>query len=59
MDGAPYHCSSEMFSVYRRLNIPIVILGPYSYSGAPVERAFAFLKRTNINADGYPVTGSK
>ena len=59
MDGAVWHTSVGSINLYEKLNIPILILGPYSYDGAPVELFFSFLKRGNLNPDKEPLSKSK
>ena len=41
-----------------RLGINVMYSGPYSYSAAPVELAFAALKLGDLNPDRFP-TGKK
>ena len=53
LDGASWHTSRETIEVIERLKIPIIISAPYSYDAAPVERFFAYVKRGNINPDGF------
>ena len=48
-DGATWHTAPKIISVYERLNIPVLILSPYSYDGAPIELFFSLLKRGNLN----------
>ena len=59
LDGARYHTSEKTKQLFKRLDLPIVISGPYSYSGAPVERAFAFLKSGDLNPHSMPINSSK
>ena len=40
------------------MKLPIIYSGPYSYSTAPVEQAFAALKLGELNPDRLP-TGKK
>jgi hypothetical protein len=50
-DGAAYHDSTEITKTLRDLNIPILILGPYSYLSAPCELTFGQFKNTQINKE--------
>ena len=49
MDGAGYHRGADTRELMRRLNIPVAMLGPYSYSAAPCELFFAAFKKADIN----------
>ena len=51
LDGASFHMSQETAAVLKRLDIEAVISAPHSFAQAPVELAFSFLKRGNINPD--------
>ena len=44
LDGARYHVSAETRSVIRKLQLPCMFSGPYSFSTAPIELLFAGLK---------------
>ena len=51
MDGAPYHMSGDTLAVMKSLQLPIMFLGPHSYSCAPCELLFASLKATHMNTE--------
>ena len=44
MDNAKYHVSDETREGLKKLQIPIMYSGPYSYSSSPIELLFAELK---------------
>lgn len=44
LDNAKYHTSEDTREAMRKLDIPVIFSGPYSYSSAPIERLFAGLK---------------
>lgn len=49
LDGAAYHRSEITTACARQLNLKVVISAPYSYSSAPIELFFAYLKQSDIN----------
>ena len=53
-DGASYHTSEHMLQFYKDQRLPILITGPYSYSGSPVELFFAAFKRDDVNPRSLP-----
>ena len=59
LDGAPWHTAKNTIAIFERLNIPVMISGPYSYDGSPIELFFAALKKGNLNPDGLPLSRSK
>ena len=59
LDGALWHTSEETINTLERLNIPSIIMGPYSYDGAPVELFFSALKRGNLNPEEVYLSKSK
>ena len=59
LDGAVWHTSANFLLMYETLNIPVIISGPYSYDGSPIEKVFSYLKRGNLNPDGLPLSKSK
>ena len=59
LDGAVWHTSVHSIEVYEKLNIPVIISGPYSYDGCPIELFFASLKRGNLNPDNHHLSKSK
>ena len=58
LDNAAWHTSAVMRKRLARLGAKILYSGPYSYSAAPVELAFAALKLGELNPDRLP-TGKK
>ena len=38
-----------MKDYFRKMEIPVIFSGPYSYSSAPIELLFAALKRGELN----------
>ena len=49
MDGASYHIASSTIDLMKKLNLPVIILGPYSYDANPVELFFAAFKSDDVN----------
>ena len=58
IDNAPYHTGDEIRDYLHRIQIPIIYSGPYSYSVAPIETLFSFLKLGELNQEGIS-TGKK
>ena len=58
IDNAPYHTGDEIRDYLHKMQIPIIYSGPYSYSAAPIETLFSFLKLGELNQEGIP-TGKK
>ena len=58
LDNAAWHSNPEMKTRLAKMELPIIYSAPYSYSTAPVERAFAALKLGDLNPDRLP-TGKK
>ena len=52
IDGARYQTCNESIRHMRALGFRVCVSAPYSYSGAPVELAFAFIKDRDLNPDG-------
>ena len=48
-DGASYHRSNEVLEAFQKQGMRVLILGPYSFTGAPIELYFAALKRGDLN----------
>ena len=48
-DGARYQTSSESLTHMKALGFQACISAPYSYSTAPIEYAFGFLKSIDLN----------
>ena len=44
LDRATYHTSDETRSHLKKLNVQVIISGPYSYSTAPIEMLFEGIK---------------
>jgi hypothetical protein len=49
IDNAPYHRSKSTQEFLSRHCIPVMFLGPYQFSMAPVEKFFAFFKGRDLN----------
>ena len=49
-DGAGYHKAKEVLNLLKEQQVPVMMLGPYMYRGAPVELLFAALKKTKLNS---------
>ena len=58
LDNASWHANTVMRVRLARLELPIIYSGPYSYSSAPCEQAFAALKLGDLNPQRLP-TGKK
>ena len=48
LDGARYHTSEETRSTIKKLRLPVIFSGPYSYSTAPIEMLFGGLKNGTL-----------
>ena len=51
LDNASYHRSAEVRAGIKKLGVPTIYSGPYSYVSAPVELFFALLKRSDLNPE--------
>ena len=51
LDVAKYHTSEETKEALKKLRIPTIYSGPYSYSTASIEMMFASLKQGNLNPE--------
>ena len=51
LDNATYHRSAEVRAGFKKLGVPVIYSGPYSFVSAPVERYFALLKRGDLNPE--------
>ena len=40
LDNASYHVSSSALDTLKKLEIPVIFTGPYSYTAAPCELLF-------------------
>ena len=49
MDNAPYHAGQEIRSYMRKMQVPFMYSGPYSYQAAAIETLFAHLKLGELN----------
>ena len=49
MDNAPYHSGEEIRSYLRKMQVPIIYSGPYSFSAAGIETLFSHLKLGELN----------
>ena len=58
LDNAAWHSSVEMKERLARMKLPVIYSGPYSYTTAPCEAAFAAIKLGDLNPDRLP-TGKK
>ena len=58
IDNAPYHTGDEIRDYLLKMQIPFIYSGPYSYSAAPIETLFSFLKLGELNQEGIS-TGKK
>ena len=43
-DCAKYHVGLDIKNYMRKLELPVIYSGPYSYDAAPVEKVFGHLK---------------
>ena len=51
LDNATYHRSAEVRAAIKKLGMPVVYSGPYSYISAPIELYFGLLKRGDLNPE--------
>ena len=51
LDNAAYHRSPEARAAVKKLGIPVIFSGPYSYISAPIELYFGLLKRGDLNPE--------
>jgi len=58
MDNAPYHVSEQARGHLRKMQVPVMFSGPYSYSAAPIETLFSLLKLGELNKT-HVSTGKK
>jgi hypothetical protein len=49
IDNAPYHRSKETREFIGLSKVPLMLLGPYQFAMAPVEKLFAFIKSRDLN----------
>ena len=55
-DGAAYHRAKGTKEMLKRLNVPIMMLGPYSYDAAPAELFFSAFKSDDVNPNKIPMS---
>ena len=51
LDNAAYHRSAEVRAAIKKLGMPVIYSGPYSYISAPIELYFGLLKRGDLNPE--------
>ena len=49
IDGARYQTCADSVDHMKALGFKVIISAPYSYSSAPIELAFAYLKQGDLN----------
>lgn len=49
LDGASYHQADSSKDLINKLQISVLMLGPYSYTSSPCELWFAALKKADLN----------
>ena len=49
LDNATFHKSERALDGYKRMGLPIMFLGPYSFNMAAVEKLFSFVKNRDLN----------
>ncbi len=49
LDNARYHRSHFILEKFQEFKLPILFLGPYHFSMAPVEFMFSFIKNRDLN----------
>ena len=54
IDGARYQTCPESIRHMKALGFRVCVSAPYSYSSAPIELAFAFLKNQDLNPNSIP-----
>lgn len=52
LDGTKYHTGEKTRETMKKIGVPVIFSGPYSYSTAPIELLFSGLKRDNLNPAG-------
>ena len=48
-DGAAYHRAKGTMEMLERLNVPIMMTGPYGYDASPCELFYAAFKQDDVN----------
>jgi len=54
-DGAAYHKAQGTQEMIKRLRVPMIMNGPYSYEASPCELFFSAFKLNDINPNHLPV----
>ena len=54
MDNAPYNKSAETLEYIKKLKMPIIFTGKYSYDGSPCELFFAYFKQALVYESTTP-----
>ena len=54
-DGAAYHRAKGTMDMLKRLNIPITMLGPYSYNAQSCELFYSAFKAEDVNPESLPL----
>jgi hypothetical protein len=49
IDNAPYHRGISVQDQLQKLKVPVMYLGPYQFSMAPIELFFSFIKSKDLN----------
>ena len=49
LDNASFHKSEKAMDAFKRMALPIMFLGPYSFNMAAVEKLFSFVKNRDLN----------
>jgi transposase len=49
LDNASFHKSEKAMNGFKRMDLPIMFLGPYSFNMAAVEKLFSFVKNRDLN----------
>jgi transposase len=49
LDNASFHKSERAQEGFRKMGVPTMFLGPYSFNMAAVEKLFSFVKNRDLN----------
>jgi len=49
IDNAPYHRGNIVKEKLQKLKVPMMYLGPYQFSMAPIELFFSYIKSKDLN----------
>ena len=55
LDNTAWHSSEEMRGYLRKMQVPTMFSGPYSYGAAPIEMMFGALKKGELNPTRLPM----